>query len=146
MKYLMTLITLTAFASGMASDKQNQSISPKVVRILNAVNLGSFPSESELLSQLTTSCQNNSCNTLEFSQVNELGLRLVHCQLDYLKSKGITNGDAQFLCRPKQAILTCDTLSTPLMRKMCYTANQHSLKTLTQKESRFQQKRLPASQ
>lgn len=142
----MALITLTACASSMGSDKQIRSISPKVVRILNAVNLGSFPSESKLLSQLSTSCKNNSCNTLELSQIQEMGLRLVHCQLPYLKSKGIINGDAQFLCRPKQAVLTCDTLSTPLMRKMCYTGNRHSLKTLTQKEARFQQKRLPASQ
>jgi len=146
MKCLLPIFAILACASSLAFDKQQQSLSPKVIRILNALSLGGFPSESDLLLQLSTSCQNNTCNKQELSQIQEMGLRLVHCQLPYLKAKGIVNKDAQFLCRPQQAVLTCDTLSTPLMRKMCYTGNQHNLKILTQKEARFRQKRLPASQ
>lgn len=126
------------------ADRHSTIYTAKLVAIVNALNVGSFNTETAYQRQLSTACQRNQCSSLEKQTIKSIGQQIVHCKLKHLKSHKIVNSDANVICGSEQAMLGCDSLATPLLRKMCYTGNRYSLKALKLKE-RNMKKRLPAS-
>ena len=120
--------------------------SKKLQRILNAMSFSELTTEADLIKQVKVACQNSQCSAAEQSQAQALAAKMSHCQLPQLKTAGVDNRDLSYLCRTQQAMLGCDSLVTPLMRKMCYSANGYSLQTLAVKEnSILKGSRQPAS-
>ena len=151
------LITCLVFCSNFAFGKQasstkqkpvadshNTIYTAKIKRVVNAVNIGDFTTDSQYYSMLKTACERNKCTNLEKQTIQSVGKQLVACQIKHLKSHGIENPDATNICGAKQAIFGCDSLASPLLRKMCYSGNKYSLNTLQQKERKIKS-RAPAS-
>lgn len=127
------------------TEKHHQSIyTAKVKRIVKAINIGDHSTEMEYLDMLALSCQRNKCDSTETETVQMVGKQIINCQISHLKSHQVENQDATNICISKNAMLGCDSLATPLLRKMCYTGNNYSLKTYDQKEKKIKN-RLPAS-
>ena len=149
----MILIQIVTFLlcplSLMAQTSHNHSstiYTQKVVRIVNAQNVGDFATERDYLIHLQKACGHNSCNPVERKAVDIVGREIVACKLKHLKSHNIVNSDANNICGAKQVMLACDTLATPLLRRMCYIGNGYSLAIHMQKEKMIQnKKRMPAS-
>ncbi len=127
-------------------DSHNSIYTPKIKRIVNAMNIGEFSTDTEYFAMLKTACDRNKCSSLETQTIQSVGQQIVFCQIKHLKAHGIENPDATSICKSSQAMLGCDTLATSLLRKMCYTGNQYSLKTWQEKELRNKARnRMPAS-
>lgn len=150
-KIALFLILLALCSTGFAGEKShshkshNTIYTKKIKRIVNAVNIGDFSKESDYMKMLQTACQRNKCNGIETQTIRSVGHQIVHCKITHLKAHGIENPDAVSICNSKNAMIGCDSLSTPLLRKMCYTGNNYSLQVLRQKETKMQ-RRMPASQ
>ncbi len=144
------LFSITIFVSSLGftkdsiNDKHTSIYTDKLVRIVNAMNLGRFDSEDQYFSMLKTACQRNQCSPLEHETITNIGQQIVGCQIKHLKAHGIINQDATSICESKQAIFGCDSLATSLLRKMCYSGNNYSMKVWRTKEMKLQ-RRLPAS-
>jgi hypothetical protein len=126
-------------------DSHTTIYTENIIRIVNALDVGSFQTEKDYFKMLITACERNNCSTLEKQNIQLVGEQIINCQIKHLKSHKIANTDAKNICESKQALLGCDTLVTPLLRKMCYTGNQYDLNALIEKEKRMKN-RLPASQ
>jgi hypothetical protein len=147
MKIIALFLSLQSFSLISIQTAQAQSTpinADKTALILNAVSLSEVENEQQFFEHLTVSCERNHCTVEQKQDLVLLGRKMIYCQLPQLKQRGIDNRDAKYMCRGQQAMLTCDSLSTSLMRQMCYTANKHSLQILGQKEQSFKN-RLPAS-
>ncbi len=144
----LLFVSTQAFPKGKSEIKDSHSTiyTAKIIRIVNALNVGEFDSDDQYFKMLNTACKRNKCTSLETQTVQSVGQQIVYCQIKHLKSHGIENSDATALCESKQAIFGCDSLPKPLLRKMCYTGNKYSLKTWQEKEIRLRsKKRMPAS-
>ncbi len=140
--FLLLTIGYTAYAD--QSDAHNTIYTKKIKRIINAINVGDFLSEEEYLKMLQTACKRNACNSVEKETVIDVGQQIIHCKIEHLKVHGIENADAISICNSTNAMIGCDSLATPLLRKMCYTGNNYSLQVLKNKEYRLLN-RVPAS-
>ncbi len=116
----------------------------KIKTLVKAINIGQFENEKDYQEMLKVACERNKCNSAEMEAIKIIGREFVHCQLSHLKSHGVQNSDAVNICESKQAIFACDSLATPLLRKMCYHSNNYSLQVLQEKESKMNN-RSPAS-
>lgn len=146
---LFVLLSNSAFAGESQKpvvDHHNSIYTMKIKRIVNAIDLGNFPTEEKYLGMLKTACERNSCSAIEKQTVQSVGQQIVNCQIKHLKSHNIENSDATTICQSKQAMLGCDSLATSLLRKMCYTGNRYSLSVWKQKEKKTYKNRMPASQ
>lgn len=128
-----------------ANESHDSIYTQKIKRIVNAIDLGDLNLESDLIARLKTSCERNQCSPLEIQTIQNVGQQLILCRVKHLKAHGIINQSAITLCNSKQVILGCDTLATPLFRKMCYSGNNYSLSLWKQKEAKFKSRR-PASE
>jgi hypothetical protein len=134
------------FGKSAQTNGQPTIYTEKVKRIANAISVGIFNNDDEFYAMLKTACERNNCSLTERQTLQNVGQQMVFCHINHLKAHGIVNSDATYLCESKQSILGCDTLATPLLRKMCYTGNQYSIKTFQEKEIRLRSKRrTPAS-
>jgi hypothetical protein len=147
LSFIVFALCSTAFGGDKNdSHKQHNTIyTKKIKRIVNAVNVGDFSKESEYMEMLQTACQRNRCNNIETQTIRSVGHQIVHCKITHLEAHGIKNPDAISICNSKNAMIGCDTLATPLLRKMCYTGNSYSLRVLRQKEAQMKS-RMPASE
>ena len=127
-----------------SEDSHNSIYTQKIKRVVNAVDIGDFNTESGFIDVLKTACERNKCSTLETQTIQSIGQQMVFCRVTHLKAHGIDNPSATTLCNSKQAMYGCDSLATPLFRKMCYTGNNYNLKVWQQKESKYKS-RMPAS-
>lgn len=143
---LSCLFTI-AKAEEPIKDSHNSIYTPKIKRIVNAINIGDYKTEDQYFDMLQTACNRNQCSPMEKQTIKSVGEQIVFCQVKHLKAHGIDNPDATNICQSQQAMLGCDTLATSLLRKMCYTGNKYSLRTWQEKELRFNRnRRLPASE
>ncbi len=145
---IVFIVSFTAFskAEKPINDSHNSIYTEKIKRIVNAVNIGDFSTDNDYFSMLQTACERNKCSVQESKTIQSVGQQIVYCQIKHLKAHAIENSDATYICQSKQAILGCDSLSTSLLRKMCYTGNRYSLKTWQEMELRIgSKKRMPAS-
>ena len=127
-------------------DHHSTIYTSKIKRIVNALNVGNFSTEKDFINQLIIACETNKCSTLETQTIQSVGQQIALCHIRHLKAHNIENSDATNLCNSQQVMLGCDTLATPLMRKMCYTGNKYSLKIWQEKELKIKsRKRMPAS-
>lgn len=146
---LMTTI-IFVLTSSFANDSQkiedthNSIYTMKIKRIVNAINLGNFSTDKKYFDVLEVACERNKCSDLEKQTILSVGQQLVNCQVKHLKSHQIENADANSICESKQAIFGCDSLSTSLLRRMCYTGNNYDLALWETKEKKLKS-RLPAS-
>jgi hypothetical protein len=142
---LTTLLFVMASAQAFGFQDEHSSIyTKKIVQIVNAMNVGDFSTEQDFQSMLQTACERNQCNSTEKKSIQLLGQEVIHCKIKHLKSHGIQNADARSICESKQSMLGCDTLATPLLRKMCYTGNSYNTQVLKMKEVKMKN-RQPAS-
>lgn len=149
MKYAILFALVLSYSSLLHAkdhlkDKHSTIYTTKVQRITSAINVGDFSSQDSYIKMLDTACQRNHCSPSELEGVRIVGEEIVLCRLTHLKAHGISNPDATSICETSQTQLACDTLATPLLRKMCYTGNNFSLADLIKKERQLKQ-RLPAS-
>lgn len=131
-------------AKGAVKDEHSTIYTKKVMRIVNALNVGDYKTQNEYVDMLSTACKRNQCSSAEVQGVQIVGQEIVLCRLKHLKAHGISNPDANAICGTSQAKLACDTIATPLLRKMCYTGNNYNLAELQKKESKMKN-RMPAS-
>lgn len=142
---MKTLLILPVILWVSLSWAQTSDFTKKTKDIIKAVDIGSFETEKAYMDMLKTACDRSSCNTLETIKIQEAGKHIVLCNMPYLKSNGLKNEHAQSICDHKQPVFGCDSHSTPLLRKMCYSANNYSLSLWEQKEKKLHN-RIPASQ
>ncbi|MCJ8275846.1 MAG: hypothetical protein HRT44_12320 [Bdellovibrionales bacterium] len=143
---MKTLILSFAVLFSISSFAQTpHSFSQKTKDIVKAVDVGSFSTEKEYIKMLNTSCKRSQCSSLESIKIKEAGQNIVLCNMNYLKRNNLKNSDATNICNHKQPIFGCDSNATPLLRKMCYSANKYSLSLWKKKEFKIK-KRFPASQ
>ncbi len=138
------VFSLTASAESTLKDSHATIYTQKVKRIVNALNVGDFQTQESYFEMLDTACDRNQCNPAEKEGIRIVGREIVFCRLKHLKAHGISNPDANSLCTTPQAQLGCNTLPSPLLRKMCYTGNKYKLSELMKVEIHLN-KRLPAS-
>lgn len=143
--FVMTLLFIGSWTAQAQPDSHTSIYTTKLIRIVNAMNVGNFETESSYRDMLKTACKRNQCNSQEKQTIQMMAREIVHCRVEHLKSHGIENSDATNICTSKQAMLGCDSLATPLLRKMCYTGNGYNVQVLRMKEAKLK-KRLPASQ
>ena len=143
MKKLAFILLVFSISSAHGGETSKQHYSSKLRNIAMAISVGNFSTEKEYLNMLETACKRNLCSSAEQRQLQVVGTQLVACQTNNLKHFGVSNQDVNDVCETKLPIQGCDSLATPLLRKMCYSGNKYDLKILVQKE-RHMQKRLPA--
>ncbi len=127
-----------------STDQHSTIYTKKIKTLVKAINIGQFKTEEDYQNMLTVACERNQCSSGEREAIKIIGQEFVQCRLTHLKSHGVFNSDAINICDSKQAIFACDSLQTPLLRKMCYHSNKYSIQVLKEKESKIQ-KRQPAS-
>lgn len=124
--------------TGFIFAKQPQTIyTEKIKNIVRAIPIAPYEKEADLYQMLKKACTRNNCNSLEAKTILRVGRQLVSCKVKHLSVHGITNSDASNICESKHSIYACDSLSTPLLRKMCYSSNRFSLQVLREKEKRI---------
>ena len=142
------LITFLLIATpGFSKDVQDEHstiYTTKVKRIVNALNVGDYETQKSYMDMLATACKRNSCTAPENKGIEIVGKEIVMCRLKHLKAHGIVNSDAVAICENPQAQFACDSIATPLLRKMCYTGNNYSLAELQRREKKMKN-RMPAS-
>ena len=143
MKTLTLLFTLLSLSICQANSKSN-GFTKKTKDIILAVEVGRFETEKDYIKMLEVSCKRSQCSTLESIKVKEAGKHIVLCNMNYLAHNKLKNTDATNICGHKQPIFGCDSNSTPLLRKMCYSSNNFSLSLWKKKEFKIKN-RLPAS-
>ncbi|MEM7645927.1 MAG: hypothetical protein AAF203_03360 [Pseudomonadota bacterium] len=141
----IALFLAFVFAQNVFANPPQKSIyTEKIKKIVNALPVGNFDTDKEYFDMLKVSCKRNNCSPLEQQGIKAIGHQVVHCKTKHLKTQNIENKDATSICETKLPMLGCDTLATPLLRKMCYTSNSYNLQVLKLKEFKIR-KRLPAS-
>lgn len=141
---LLYFISSVAFAEN--SMPHSTLYTSKVRTLVEALSLLHFQTDTEYLTALKTSCERSQCNDIEKKGILLAGEEVIRCQITHLKSHSILNKDAVMICEFPQPILACDSLRTPLLRKMCYHGNNYSLQALQNKENHFKKSsRLPAN-
>ena len=148
---LVAFISISTFANSSnkkkgpsVADSHSSIYTTKVKRIVNAINIGDYTTDSEYYKMLSVACKRNQCSSLEKQTIRAVGKQIVLCKITHLKAHGIENPDATNICESKQAMFGCDSLANPLFRKMCYAGNNYSLNILKTKELKMK-KRSPAS-
>jgi len=151
MKYSAIVLSFLLFSSTAicknakpVKDSHSSIYTKKLIQIVSAINVGEFSTERNYQAMLKTACERSRCNSQEKQTIQLMGQEITNCKIKHLKSHGIENSDARNICESKQALLGCDTLATPLLRKMCYTGNKYNLQVLKLKELKLK-KRQPAS-